>query len=163
MTERKSTKKTTRKKKSTASSASKKSTTRKRTASKTSKRKSTSTSRQRVTLRGDLDKFASEEYGAAELLRGGLLIVEREGAEIVRQAVVALLASKIPLFGGSLGDEAIDGVIRKLTDDYRKVKADERKAMRAVVNWLRGSYEVDTRTANELLAALNRTPGATSS
>jgi hypothetical protein len=108
-----------------------------------------------ATLRTELKKFAGESYETSELLRGALIVVEREGADAVRAAVMALVASKIPLAGNELAKSAADPLIRQLTDDYKKLNAADRKAVRGVINWLTGAIEVDSRTTNDLVRTLS--------
>lgn len=110
-----------------------------------------------ATLRTDLKKHAGEEYATSELLRGALIMVEREGADAIRAAALALLAGKIPLAGDALSKQAVDSLIRKLTDDYKKLNADDKKALRGVLNWLSGTFELDAGTRTQLVAALSAT------
>jgi hypothetical protein len=171
MAERKSTRKTTSKKsteRKTTKRASSSSTRRKsstassrRTSSSartTRRRSATSASRtsRTATLSSDLKKFADESYETSELTHGALLMVQSEGVEILREAALALFASKIPLVGGAVGDQAVEGITRKLADDYKKLAAADRKAVRAVVNWLDGRYEVDEQTATRLMDTFSR-------
>lgn len=119
------------------------------------------TSRSRLSLSSDLKKYADEAYATGELLRGGVLLVEREGTDAIREAVMAFLASQVPLFGGQLGQEAVAGLVRKLNDDYRKLGVDDRKALRAILNWLSGAHKVDAETASRLLTELQSPPKLT--
>lgn len=157
-------------KKSTASkkTASKKSTGKKtaskKTTSKTaSKKKSTPAKRtsSSVSITTDLKKFADEAYETTELLHGVTLIISSEGSEVIRSALIAFLASKVPLVGEQLGAQAHSSIIRKLNDDYKKFKAEERKAVRGVLNWLQGNHPIDEETTSELVRMINQ-PSASS-
>jgi len=170
MAERKTTRKTTkkstdqadekpaRKKKSATttkkSTASKKSTTSKRKTTASKPRRSSTSSRS-ATLSSDLKKFDEEQYETTEMTHGAMLMVQSEGIEILREAALALFASKIPLVGEKLGSDAVAGITRKLSDDYKKLAAGDRKAMRGVIRWLNGSYEVDSETASRLTSAFS--------
>jgi hypothetical protein len=163
MAERKAARKTT-SKKSTGRRTTKRAssaTTRKRSSASTARRRSTtgaSRSSRSATLSSDLKKYADESYDTAELTQGALLMVRSEGVEILREAALALFASKIPLVGDAVGDQAVEGITRKMADDYKKLAAADRKAVRAVVNWLDGRYTVDEQTATRLMDAFNRPP-----
>jgi hypothetical protein len=85
-------------------------------------------------------------------------MVQSEGVEIIREAALALFASKIPLVGDTVGDQAVENITRQLSDDYKRLGAADRKAMRAVVSWLSGNYEVDAETTSRLMTSLNRQP-----
>jgi hypothetical protein len=156
MAERKTTKKSSRttKKSSSRKTRSSKST-HKRTVKKSARRKTTSSANRGVSLRRDLTKYAGEEHATSELLRGAMLLVEREGADVIRAAAMAILAGKVPLAGEKLAEEAVDSIVRQFSDDYKKLNGDDRKAVRGALSWLTGDYPVDTRTSNELVAALS--------
>jgi hypothetical protein len=150
MAERKTTKKlTSQKKKTTGKSTTSKSSNKRTT------QKSTNSSSRTVSLRTDLNKFANEEYGTTELFRGAMIMVEREGADAIRAAATAMLAAKVPLVGPKLAEQAVDSLVRQLTDDYKKLSADDRKTLRGVLRWLKGDYELDTRTSTDLMRALS--------
>ena len=83
-------------------------------------------------MRSDLSKYAGEEYETSELLRGAMLLVEHEGADVVRAAIMAVLAGKVPLAGAKLAKEAVDSIVRRYGDDYKKLNSDDRKAVRGV-------------------------------
>jgi DNA mismatch repair ATPase MutL len=166
-TAKKSTAKKTTAKKSTAAkkTAAEKKTTNKKTTNKktTTQKKSTTakSSSRSVSLTTDLKKFADETYETTELMRGVLLIIGSEGSEALRSIVLAFLSSKVPLIGEQLSAQARTSFIRKLNDDYKKLNADDRKAMRSVLSWLQGDYQVDERTTSQLVSLLNQPPGAT--
>ena len=141
------TKKTATKKAVTKKATTKKATTKRNTAQGTTERT--------ASLKADLKKFANEEYATAELTRGALVMFQREGMDAVRSALLALMGSKLPLLGSSVNDSAVESLVNQLADDYRKVEAADRKALRAVIHWLDGKIEVDAATANGLLATLN--------
>ena len=136
-----------------------KTTAKKAPAKKTQAKKPTAktTTTRAATLRTDLKKHATETYATGELLRGALIVVEREGADAIRTAVMALLASKVPLAGNALSKQAVDSLVRILTDDYKKLNSDDKKAVRGVLNWLSGAFEVDTGARTQLVAALSAT------
>lgn len=145
--------------KTTAKSSAKKAPAKKAPAKKTPAKKTTpkTTTTRAATLRTDLKKHANETYATSELLRGALVIVEREGVDAIRTAVLALLASKVPLAGNALSKQAVDSLVRVLTDDYKKLNSDDKKAVRGVLNWLSGAFEVDTGAHTQLVAALSAT------
>lgn len=124
---------------------------RRRTSSESSS--STSTSRT-ASLRTDLKKFTTEEYATTDFTHGAMVMVQREGMDAIRAALMALMASKIPLLGSGLSSHAVDALIDQLVDDYRKVDAAERKGLRAVIRWLSGDLHVDTETTTKLLTVL---------
>lgn len=139
---------------STRPTSTKKSTAkRKTTASRATKKPSTST-RRKPTLRADLKKYAAESYNADDLISGVTTILSRQGTEILRDAVTAFLANKVPLMGEMLNDSLVDGLVDKLADDYGKVKAAERKGMRAVINWLDGEFDPGSELENGLVSML---------
>src|SRR5690606_28664040 len=113
-----------------------------------------------VSLSTDLKKFADESYETTELMRGVLLIISSEGSEALRSVVLAFLSSKVPLIGEQLSAQARSSFIRKLNDDYKKLNTDDRKTVRAVVNWLQGDYQVDERTTSHVVALFNQPAGA---
>jgi hypothetical protein len=108
-----------------------------------------------VSLSADLKKYAGESYETSELLRGALLIVDREGADAIRTAVLTLAVSQIPLAGEQLAGQTAHVLVGQLADDYKQLKTAERKGVRGVINWLTGAFTLDSRTTNELMAALS--------
>lgn len=145
-----SSRKTTSKKRDTAEHSAEKPKTVRRKTSKETAHSTTSRART-VSLKSDLKKFADEEYAAGDLTQGALLLVRSEGVDVIREALLALMASKLPLFGNQLSDNAVDSLVNKLQDDYRKFNTAERKAARAVLHWLGGKYEADAETQKRLL------------
>lgn len=146
-TRRKSTSSTTRRRTTQASSGGLSSLKRPRS----TRRSSTTTSR-RASLASDLKKYANEEYATTDLTHGALIMVQREGMDAVRAALMALLGGNIPIFGSGMSDNAVDSLVSQLADDYKKLDAGERKALRAVLLWLSGNFEVDDETKNHLIA-----------
>ena len=120
---------------------------------KSSESTSSSTSRT-ASLRTDLKKFADEEYASTDFTHGAMVMVQREGMDAIRAALMALMASKIPLLGSGLGSHAVDSLVDQLMDDYHKVDATQRKGLRAVIRWLSGDLQVDTETTTKLLTTL---------
>jgi hypothetical protein len=154
-TRRKSTSSTSRRRTTQASSGGLSSL--KRTRS--TRRSGATTTSRRASLASDLKKYADEEYTSTELTHGALIMVQREGMEAVRAALMALLGGNIPIFGSGMSDNAVDALVDQLADDYKKLAADERKALRAVLHWLSGKFEADEETRNNLIATftnLNR-------
>ncbi len=149
--------KTASKKSATKKATTKKSTPKKAVTKKATTKRNTAqgTTGRTASLKADLKKFANEEYATAELTRGALVMFQREGMDAVRSALLALMGSKLPLMGNSVNDSAVESLVNQLADDYRKVEATDRKALRAVIHWLDGKVEVDAATANGLLATLN--------
>lgn len=148
-TKRTATKKSSAKKKSTT----KKSATPKGSSTKRSTKKPTT--RTTPTLRADLKKYADERYDSEDLINGVTVVLSREGTSILRDALAAVLASKVPLVGEMLNDSLVDDLVGKLTDDYKKVKAAERKGIRALINWLDGEFEPGDEVEGKLVSMLN--------
>ncbi|MEZ4659080.1 MAG: hypothetical protein R2911_16065 [Caldilineaceae bacterium] len=140
------------------STSTRRATTKKGAARKKTTTKSSSSSRTKPTLRADLKKYAGESYNAEDLISGVTTILSREGTEILRDAVTAFLANKVPIMGEMLNDSLVDGLIGKLTDDYGKVKAAERKGIRAVINWLDGEFDPGGELESGLVSLLNNAP-----
>lgn len=152
------------KKRTTKKSAAKKSTTKKATTSKTSsstssaarrKRNTTSTKRATASLRTDLTKLAGENYTTGDFTRGATVLIQEEGVEILRDALMVMLASKTPLIGSMVSNAALDALLDKVADNYKKLTVADRKALRAVINWLRGDASSDEETKQSLVALLS--------
>jgi hypothetical protein len=50
---------------------------------------------------------------------------------------------------------ALDGLLDKVADNYKKLTVADRKALRAVINWLRGNASSDDETKQSLVALLS--------
>lgn len=159
-------KKSATKKAATKKSTAKKATTKKATTRKTSsttsstarrKRNTTSSSTKRSTasLRSDLTKLAGENYTTGDFTRGATVLIQQEGVEILRDALMVMFASKTPLIGGMVSNAALDGLLDKVADNYKKLTVADRKALRAVINWLRGDASSDDETKQSLVALLS--------
>ena len=157
----KSAAKKTTKKVATKKATTKNATTRKTssTSSSTTRRKrnttSSSTKRSTVSLRTDLTKLAGESYTTGDFTRGATVLIQQEGVEILREALMVMLASKTPLIGGMVSNAALDALLDKVADNYKKLTAADRKALRAVINWLRGDASSDEVTKQSLVALLS--------
>ncbi|MCB0099888.1 MAG: hypothetical protein KDE46_29350, partial [Caldilineaceae bacterium] len=116
--------------------------------------KTTTRKRRTPTLRADLKKYAGESYSTDELVGGVTTILNREGTDILRDALMAYLAHKVPVMGEMINDSLVDDLIGKLTDDYGKVKAAERKGIRAVINWLDGEFDPGSELQSSLVHML---------
>lgn len=163
-TRKSATTKSAAKKRTTKKSAAKKSTTKKATTSKTSsstssaarrKRNTTSTKRATASLRTDLTKLAGENYTTGDFTRGATVLIQEEGVEILRDALMVMLASKTPLIGSMVSNAALDALLDKVADNYKKLTVADRKALRAVINWLRGDASSDEETKQSLVALLS--------
>jgi hypothetical protein len=160
----KSAAKKTTKKAATKKSTTKKATTKKAATRKTStpasstarrKRNTTSTKRSTASLRTDLTKLAGESYTTGDFTRGATVLIQEEGVEILRDALMVMLASKTPLIGGVVSDAALDALLDKVADNYKKLTMADRKALRAVINWLHGDASSDEETKHNLVALLS--------
>lgn len=155
------TKKAATKKSSAKKATTKKATTRKSssTTSSTARRKrnttSSSTKRSTASLRSDLTKLAGENYTTGDFTRGATVLIQQEGVEILREALMVMFASKTPLIGGMVSNVALDGLLDKVADNYKKLTVADRKALRAVINWLRGDASSDDETKQSLVALLS--------
>lgn len=149
-------KKASGKKSTTQKAAAKKSTT-KKSSSTTTRKRATTTSAKRATasLKTDLQKLTAETYAAGDFTRGAMVLVQGEGIEILRDALMVMLSSKTPLIGGMVSGVALDTLLDKVTDTYKKATVADRKALRAVINWLRGDANTDADTHHNLVALLN--------
>jgi len=158
-TKKSTAKKTTTKKAATKKSTAKKATTRKSSSSSSSttgrKRNTTSTKRSTASLRTDLTKLAGENYTTSDFTRGATVLIQEEGVEILRDALMVMLASKTPLIGGMVSGAALDALLDKVTDNYKKLTVADRKALRAVINWLRGDASSDEETKHSLVTMLS--------
>ena len=155
-TKKSTAKKTTTKKAATKKSTAKKATTRKSSSSTTGrKRNTTSTKRSTASLRTDLTKLAGENYTTSDFTRGATVLIQEEGVEILRDALMVMLASKTPLIGGMVSGAALDALLDKVTDNYKKLTVADRKALRAVINWLRGDASSDEETKHSLVTMLS--------
>lgn len=173
-TRKASTTKNVAKKRTTLKAATKKSTTKKTTGKKATtrktssstastarrKRNTTSTKRATASLRSDLTKLAGENYAAGDFTRGATVLIQEEGVEILRDALMVMLASKTPLIGSMVSGAALDALVDKVTDNYKKLTVADRKALRAVINWLRGDANSDEETKQSLVALLSGQPTA---
>lgn len=149
-------KKSTSKKTTTQKAAAKKRTT-KKSSSPTTRKRATTTSAKRATasLKTDLKKLTDESYTAGDFTRGALVLVQGEGVEILRNALMVMLSSKTPLIGGVVSGVALETLLDKVTDTYKAATVADRKALRAVINWLRGDANTDEETQQNLVALLN--------
>ncbi len=68
---------------------------------------------------------------------------------------MVMFASKTPLIGGMVSNVALDGLLDKVADNYKKLTVADRKALRAVINWLRGDASSDDETKQSLVALLS--------
>lgn len=68
---------------------------------------------------------------------------------------MVMFASKTPLIGGMVSNAALDALLDKVADNYKKLTAADRKALRAVINWLRGDASSDEGTQQSLVALLS--------
>lgn len=155
------TKKSTTKKPATPKSKARKSTPKKATTA--PKRRTTvasTTKRTTASLKSDLKKLVNERYATSDFTRGAIVLIEQEGVEILRDALFVLLSSKTPLVGGMVSNIALDTLLDKVTDTYRKLTVADRKALRAVINWLRGDANTDAETQQSLVTLLNGQPSA---
>lgn len=172
-TRKASTTKSAAKKRTTPKAATTKSTTKKTTGKKATTRKTSSTTastarrkrnttssakRSTASLRTDLTKLAGESYTAGDFTRGATVLIQEEGVEILREALMVMLASKTPLIGGMVSGAALDALLDKVTDNYKKLTVTDRKALRAVINWLRGDANSDEATQQNLVALLHDQP-----
>lgn len=172
LTPRKKTRATTTRKKTTAKATPKKAATAKKTTAKkatapkrTTKKASSTTARKRTTtpstkrptvsLKADLKKLTAESYVTADFTRGALVLIQGEGVEILRDALMVMLASKTPLIGGMVSSVALETLLDKVADTYKDATMADRKALRAVINWLRGDANTDEATQQNLVALLN--------
>lgn len=155
-TKKSTAKKTTTKKAATKKATAKKATTRKSSSSTTGrKRNTTSTKRSTASLRTDLTKLSGENYTTGDFARGATVLIQEEGVEILRDALMVMLASKTPLIGGMVSDAALDALLDKVADNYKKLTVADRKALRAVIHWLRGDASSDEETKQSLVAMLS--------
>lgn len=163
-TRKSTTTKSAAKKRTTKKSTAKKSTTKKATTRKTSsstssaarrKRNTTSTKRSTASLRTDLTKLAGENYSTGDFTRGATVLIQEEGVEILRDALMVMLASKTPLIGNMVSGAALDALLDKVADNYKKLTVADRKALRAVINWLRGDASSDEETKQSLVSLLS--------
>lgn len=155
------TKKSTTKKPATPKSKARKSTPKKATTA--PKRRTTVAStpkRTTASLKSDLKKLVNERYATSDFTRGAIVLIEQEGVEILRDALFVLLSSKTPLVGGMVSNIALDTLLDKVTDTYKKLTVADRKALRAVINWLRGDANTDAETQQSLVTLLNGQPSA---
>lgn len=155
------TKKSTTKKPATPKSKARKSTPKKATTA--PKRRTTvasTTKRTTASLKSDLKKLVNERYATSDFTRGAIVLIEQEGVEILRDALFVLLSSKTPLVGGMVSNIALDTLLDKVTDTYKKLTVADRKALRAVINWLRGDANTDAETQQNLVTLLNGQPSA---
>lgn len=162
------TKKAATAKKATTQKAAAKKRTTKKSSSPTTRKRATTTSVKRTTasLKTDLQKLTDESYAAGDFTRGALVLVQGEGVEILRDALMVMLSSKTPLIGGMVSGVALETLFDKVTDTYKKATVADRKALRAVINWLRGDANTDGETQQNLVALLNgqeQSPAGTSS
>ncbi|MCE7990187.1 MAG: hypothetical protein DYG89_54290 [Caldilinea sp. CFX5] len=153
-TKKATTQKATAKKTTTKKAATRKSSS---TTSSTARRRRTTTNAKRSTasLRSDLTKLAGESYTAGDFTRGATVLIQQEGVEILRDALMVMLASKTPLIGGMVSDAALNALLDKVADNYKKLTVADRKALRAVINWLRGDASSDEATKQNLVALLS--------
>jgi len=107
-----------------------------------------------------LTKLAGENYTTSDFTRGATVLIQEEGVEILRDALMVMLASKTPLIGGMVSGAALDALLDKVTDNYKKLTVADRKALRAVINWLRGDASSDEETKQSLVALLSGQPPA---
>lgn len=160
-------KKTTNPKAAAQKSTPKKSTTKKSSSTTTHKRATTTrVKRATASLKTDLKKLTDESYAAGDFTRGAMVLVQGEGVEILRDALMVMLSSKTPLIGGMVSGVALETLLDKVTDTYKAATLADRKALRAVITWLRGDANTDDDTQQHLVALLNgqeRSPAGLSS
>ena len=146
-------------KKSTVKKAPAKKTAAKKTtaASATQRKRSTTTSANRASasLKTDLKNLTEESYATGDFTRGAIVLIEQEGVDILRDALMVMIASKTPFVGSMVSGVALESMLDKLTDNYKKLTVADRKALRAVINWLRGDANADDETKESLVAMLN--------
>lgn len=152
------------KKATPAKKAGKKSTTKKATAARKSSttrsstakpKRTTSAKRATTSLKTDLKNLSNEGYATGDFTRGAIVLLEQEGVEILRDALMVMLSSKTPLIGGMVSGVALETLLDKVTDTYKKATVADRKALRAVINWLRGDANTDEATQQNLVALLH--------
>ncbi|MEZ4683902.1 MAG: hypothetical protein R2932_57800 [Caldilineaceae bacterium] len=83
-----------------------------------------------------MQKYLRESYRQDDFTNGVQLILEAGAGGTLRDVVSAVLRSR-GSFGGMLSEHAIEGLMDKLTDNYRKRKVAERK-LRGRINWCSG-------------------------
>jgi len=103
-----------------------------------------------ASLRVDLQKYVRESYKPNDYLNGIALIFKFEAARGLRDLVSTVLGSRTP-FGNMLSEHAMEGLLDKLSDDYRKCKVAERKGIRAVLNWCSGLAQPAKELEGQLL------------
>ena len=133
-------------------------------ASATQRKRNTTTSDNRASasLKTDLKNLNDEAYATGDFTRGAIVLIEQEGVDILRDALMVMIASKTPFVGSMVSGVALDSMLDKLTDNYKKLTVADRKALRAVINWLRGDANADNETKQSLVAMLNgQAPQAT--
>ncbi|MEZ4619552.1 MAG: hypothetical protein R2867_29165 [Caldilineaceae bacterium] len=120
------------------------------------RRLATSDGTRALSLRNDLQKYLRESYRQDDFTNGVQLILEAGAGGTLRDVVSAVLRSR-GSFGGMLSEHAIEGLMDKLTDNYRKRKVAERKAMRAVINWCSGLVAPEKDLEGQLLMEILNT------
>ena len=95
------------------------------------------------TLEADIDRYADEFYNRGDLEAGKSLLLEIGGIVAVGGAVLTVLTSWLPPLGITLGSGTVAFIVIKATEFYADATAEQRKAIRAVVKWLQGGFQLD--------------------